>query len=289
MTNRSIVISGLPDSGKTTFLAALWHLVTSRIDKTMMRFESLRHGDATYLNTIATRWRSGKSQNHTILAGDQLVSMNLFDSTEIPMHLNFPDIAGESFRDIWENRECTPSLSKILGDGEGMLFFINSDRIQPHLLTVDVADQTRALGTEIPPGQEVKWHPKFATTQVKLVDMLQLFRAPPINIGLRRIAIILSLWDKVAVEGRSPEDFLTEKLPLLSQYLHSGADGWIWRVYGVSAQGGDYEKENETPTPGLRAAIDTLIAFDVPSKRISVVSGSTVSHDLTEPIAWLLQ
>jgi len=30
MTKQSVVIIGLPESGKTTFLGALWHLVTAR-------------------------------------------------------------------------------------------------------------------------------------------------------------------------------------------------------------------------------------------------------------------
>ena len=288
MTDRSIVISGLPGSGKTTFLAAFWHIVTSRVDSTMMRFKSLRDGDATYLNEIAARWRSGKSQIRTILAGDQLVSMNLLDPTDAPMRLIFPDLAGESFRDIWEARECAPSLARILGGGEGLLLFINADRIQPHLLTVDIAAQAKSLGLPIPPGQEVKWHPRFAPTQVQLVDLLQLFRAPPINVGLSRTAIILSLWDRVQIEGHSPEDFLTERLPLLDQYLRSGADGWTWKVYGVSAQGGDYEKENEELTSSQRKAFDELMALDNPSQRTRVVFESTVSNDLTEPIAWLM-
>jgi hypothetical protein len=134
----------------------------------------------------------------------------------------------------------------------------------------------------------VKWNALLAPTQVQLVDLLQLFRAFPIDVGLRRIAIIFSLWDKVAAEGRSPEEFLGEQLPLLDQYLRSGADGWIWQVYGVSAQGGDYETDNEEPTPTQRARIDELKALDKPSMRINVISGTTVSHDLTEPIAWLM-
>ena len=37
MAERSIVIIGLPESGKTTFLAALWHLITERDVDTVLR------------------------------------------------------------------------------------------------------------------------------------------------------------------------------------------------------------------------------------------------------------
>jgi type IV secretory pathway ATPase VirB11/archaellum biosynthesis ATPase len=36
MNERSVVIIGLPESGKTTFLAALWHLITERDVETMV-------------------------------------------------------------------------------------------------------------------------------------------------------------------------------------------------------------------------------------------------------------
>ncbi len=53
MPERSVVIIGLPASGKTTFLAALWHLVTARDVDTVLRFGTLRVGDAAHLNAIA--------------------------------------------------------------------------------------------------------------------------------------------------------------------------------------------------------------------------------------------
>ncbi len=57
MAEGSVVIIGLPSSGKTTFLAALWHLITERDIETRLRFGDLRAGNATHLNVIAARWR----------------------------------------------------------------------------------------------------------------------------------------------------------------------------------------------------------------------------------------
>ncbi len=54
---------------------------------------------------------------------------------------------------------------------------------------------------------------------------------------------MLSAWDKVEDEGHDPETFLTQELPLLDQYLRQGTDGWDFRIYGLSAQGGDYEPQ----------------------------------------------
>ncbi|MGA2987747.1 MAG: hypothetical protein ABSG32_28495 [Terriglobia bacterium] len=288
MPERRMVICGLPDSGKTTFLAALWHLVTSREVNTQLRFRTLRDGDASHLNALAARWRNAKVQIRTEIGASSLVSMNLTDAAEAPIRLTFPDLSGESYRHMWEDRDCAPTLAEILRSGDGMLFFIHSDKIQSPQWVVDIAALSKKLGLEIPPGQEVPWNPGFAPTQVQIVDLLQVFRLPPLNISLRRLAVILSAWDKVAPEGMNPESFLAQRLPLLDQYLRQGAGGWDWRVYGVSAQGGEYERENEEISTSVRSDLDKLKGLDKPSTRIKVISAGEESHDLTAPIAWLL-
>lgn len=285
--DRSITICGFPESGKTTYLAALWHLLTARAVQTSLRFESLRNGDFSHLNALAARWRDGLTQLRTD-PSNQLVSMNLLDGSSVPLRLTFPDLSGESYRVMFEERDCAPAVAEILSRGEGILFCIHADRIrQPHLV-VDVVSQSNALGSPIPAGQEVAWSPRLSPTQVQIVELLQLFRLPPLALPSQSIAFALSAWDKVAEEGRTPQAFLAERLPLLDQYLHSGADEWIWRVYGVSAQGGDYEKENEALSPSQLAKLQELKAMDEPSMRIRVVSESSESPDLTEPIAWLM-
>jgi hypothetical protein len=288
MTERSITICGFPESGKTTYLAALWHLVTARTHRTNLRFESLRDGDSSHLNSLASRWRDGLTQIRTEIRSNQLVSMNLLDASNVPLRLTFPDLSGESYRVMFEDRDCAPSVADILTRGEGMLFFVHADRIrQPHLV-VNVAAQSNALGSTIPAGQEIPWSPGLSPTQVQIVDLLQLLRLPPLKISFRRIAIVLSAWDKVADERQTPEEFLADRLPLLFQYLRTDADAWVWRVYGVSAQGADYEKANEKLSESQLAKLQELRALDDPSMRIRVVSGGSESRDLTEPIAWLM-
>ena len=55
--NPNFVIIGLPASGKTTFLAALWHVIEA--DETECRLKLNRYeGDLKYLNAIAQAWRT---------------------------------------------------------------------------------------------------------------------------------------------------------------------------------------------------------------------------------------
>jgi hypothetical protein len=285
MAERSVVIMGLPESGKTTFLAALWHLVTARDVETVLRFGGLRAGDASHLNAIAARWRDAKVQDRTAVAGSRYVSMSLLDTQGVAVRVTFPDVPGESFRRMWEDRDCESEIVDVLRAG-GVLLFIHADTIRSPKWVVDEVALCRALGLPVPDGEVVPWHPRLAPTQVQLIDLLQLLRTSPLDIGTRRLAVMLSAWDKAHGEGLTPEGYLQAKLPLLTQYLRCGADGWTWRVYGVSAQGGDYDAV-EDGTAGVPAA-EELRKLDRASLRIRLIGPVPETHDLTEPLAWLM-
>lgn len=286
MSARSIVIIGLPESGKTTFLAALWHLITERDIDTALRFHTLKDGDASHLNEIAARWRDAKVQDRTAIGGNRLVSMNLKDANDNPVRVTFPDVPGEAYRRMWEDRECEPEIAEILQAG-GVLLFIHADAITPPRWVVDEVAQSKALGLEVPEGQEVSWHPRMAPTQVQLVGLLQLLRSGPLDIGPRKLAIMLSAWDKAEGEGLAPDAYLEAKLPLLAQYLRRGIDEWTYQVYGLSAQGGDYDQVD--PASARRPEAEALRQLDRPSTRIRLVQRGPATHDLTEPLAWLME
>jgi len=286
MEERSIAICGLPGSGKTTFLAALWHLVTSREIDTALRFDSLRNGDASHLNAIAARWRNAMVQDRTTMGANRLVSMRLVNTAGTRVRLTFPDVSGEAFRQIWEERDCDVTVADMLRSGE-VLLFVHADTIQAPRWVVEDTSLVRQLGLTTVEGEEVTWHPKLAPTQVQLVDLLQLLRKPPLDIGPRRLAVILSAWDKVIAEGMLPEELLEVKLPLLKQYLNQQSDGWVWTAYGLSAQGGDYDRLD--PNTPLSSEAQAIRELDSASTRIRLVGNGRESHDLTEPLVWLLE
>lgn len=283
MSDKSVVVLGLPGSGKTTFLAALWHVIVEREIVTKLRFVTLRAGNATHLNKIAERWRQAKRQERTATDGDQLVSISVQAQGRDPEVIVFPDLAGESFRDMGEARECTLELAEHLGSN-GVLLFLNADKIQAPNWVVDLKKQCEVLGLPYEPDLVVPWNAKLAPTQVQLVDLLGMLQSEPLDTGPRRLAIILSAWDKVRPERLSPEDFLKQDLPLFYQFLKFGLDTrWSWRVYGVSAQGGDYDGDDK-----LSPEAEPLRNIFCPSDRIAVVHEGEESHDITEPLYWVL-
>lgn len=305
---KAIVAMGLPESGKTTFLAALWHLLTNKKVLSRLRLEKLTAEEATYLRAIATRWAQAKKQERTFHSGNKTVKLSLKSESGEVFDLTFPDIAGEAFSQMWEMRDCTTAVADALR-ATGVLLFIHVDKIKPPGWIADDAALAECLGhapanagtdaapyapakalTEAPgEGQAeetVKWKPESSPTQVQLVDMLRCLQVPPFDVGPRKLAVVLSAWDKVEVDEVSPERFLELHLPLLHQYLaHGLTGGWAHRTFGVSAQGAEYDDFSGAPSPEA----DRMRDMEVPSQRIKVVDGGATSHDLTEPVNWLLK
>ena len=185
-----------------------------------------------------------QEQIHTEMASEKLVAMNLKDNGGRKVRITFPDLSGESYQQMWEARECNPQLAEILGSGEGVLLFVHADRVKRPIGVAEATAQAAALGGHLPtPTISEKWHPKDAPTEVQLVELLQLLRCNALRARASRVAIMLSAWDKVEDEGLDPETFLARELPLLDQYLRQGTDSWDFRIYGLSAQGGDYEPQ----------------------------------------------
>lgn len=284
MTDRSVVVMGLPGSGKTTFLAALWHLVSEGELDSKLTYVTLKTDNVAHLNHIAAVWREARKPERTSAAGDRVVSMILQAQGGTPQTITFPDVAGEAFLQMWEERECDDTVAGWL-NGPGVLFFIHADTIEAPKWVIDETLKSERLGIERETGVSVSWSPRLAPTQVQVTDLLQSMQANPLDVGPRRLAIVLSAWDTVADEGLSPEEYLREKLPLLHQFLKHGLHRqWDVRIYGVSAQGGNYDEEKNE-----HAEAAALRDVHVPSKRIRVAhAGADESHDLTEPLQWLL-
>lgn len=293
----SISIIGLPESGKTTFLAALWELVNERRVTKTLTFHSIGENDHSYLRKIVTVWRKATEQARTRLTGLSAVRMNLQDRDGKVLEVAMPDAPGEDFRAMWENRE----LGRVLGEslvGGNIMLFVNGNKVKAPAWVTERAAQRKATGRQKVDALAKEWHPSLAPTQVQLVDLLQLISHAPVGRADRRIVVMISAWDKVEGERLTPDAFLTQNMPLLAQYIEARRDGWTSRVYGVSAQGGEYDGNDDNAEPveagppkkktkkGCDA--ERLRDVDIPANRIRLVLGECESPDLTEPLQWLM-
>lgn len=282
------VIVGLPASGKTTFLAALWHLVESEEAECRLALDSYE-GELAHLNRIAEAWRNFQKVPRTSQVGDVDVAIRLVDrETGVKATATFPDLAGETFDAQVEVRRCRPEFIEDVAEGDGILLFISADVKGEALSVVELnammppsaVENAEPLDADAQDGQPpaIEWEPKMVPAQVRVVQLLSDLLRSPFEPRRRRLALMISAWDLVRGMGLSPRGWLAAQMPLVDQFLRTNRDSFDLEVYGVSAQGLSLDDG---------AAIDQATLLE-PSRRILIVGPQGESHDLTSPLVWMM-
>jgi hypothetical protein len=251
---------------------------------TQLTFANLSQGNYEHLNALAKRWRAGKIQQRTQTSGMKTVEMQLKDAAGQAISVSFPDVPGEDFDRMWEERELDVAMVETLA-APAIVLVVNGDTIKLPAWIVDRNSIAKGAGLAAEPEDPVDWSPTLAPTQIRLVELLQMLMSGELDVGPRRLAILVSAWDKVEGEELEPEELVAMKLPLLDQYLRNQRDPWTWRIWGISAQGGKYEDPEKDEH---FAETEALRDLDRPSDRIKVVSGTTTATDITLPLEWLI-
>lgn len=290
----SFVIMGLPASGKTTFLAALWHLVEADETECRLKLDGYR-GDLFYLNRIAEAWRTFQKVPRTSQVGDMNVTIHLLDrETGVSGAAFFPDLAGETFDLQVEERRCRAEFVEQVAVDDGILFFISADVKDDALSVTELnarlpgggateiggvaADPEEEAGGGIASASLREWEPQLLPAQVRIVQLLSDFIRPPFTPRSRRLAILISAWDLTRGMELGPRQWLAANMPLVEQFLRANGASFKHQVYGVSAQGVSLEDQSAV---GEAAKL-------TPSRRIQIVGPDGEGHDLTSPLVWLM-
>jgi GTPase SAR1 family protein len=297
--NSQILAMGLPRAGKTTFLAALWHVLQSEQVPNALRLSKLS-GDAKYLNSICSDWRQFREIPKTLQQSEQITKMWLSDGNGRELELVFPDLSGETFLDQWTGRAWTPQFDELASGSEALILFVHPNQI---IEPIEIYTASQLLGAEelepeedstkpseasednvaaaANPGNEGSlslWDPKQAAAQVQVVDLMQLF-LDRVQRSMR-IAIVVSAWDLLKnTKYKLPSDYLREKVTFLFQFLDSNPEILTYKVFGVSAIGANLEEAAE---------VESLKEIDTAAHRIQVTTDATTCHDITEPMRWAL-
>lgn len=268
-----------------------WHVVSSQEIELSLSLSSLTYGEYDYVNEIRDRWLEGRQQERTV-GEARTIGIDLVNKTGTHAQLLFPDHSGETFDGLWITRTCSKSVADQIKQRGGTLLFLRQNLTQPMPLTEVMAteDEMRsalpeAIDTTVAPPQMQEWRAEVAPDQVKLVDTLQVLADQFSLPGEEKLAILVSAWDR-APAGITPEEFVSKEMPLLYQYLQNGRHNFDIHFYGVSAQGGEYLEDNHEGDCGDE--LTDLLTLENATSRINLIHGSEQSHDLTEPINWLM-
>jgi hypothetical protein len=244
-----VLFVGLPATGKTTYLALLFRAIV------MGKAGSLRLGgyadDREYLNEVADALASCAVAIHTEVDQQQKLALSLTSGARA-VYLTIPDMSGESWEHTLSDRAWTVEMDGRVTAADGFVVFIHADHIdtQP---TIDQAnagfaaltgemeidsDLASAVVVEAEQVVEPDDIVRERATQVNVVDLLQLLASrhgPPI-----RVSLVVSAWDLVP-DGHTPTVWVSENLPLVQQFVETNSQWLELKIWGVSAQGGDFE------------------------------------------------
>ena len=195
-------------------------------------------------------------------------------------------MSGETYLSQFEHRKLSIDYAEEIQDGNSIMLFINPDLVKKPLLISQALPMVEGLpdmNNNNSSEDLVKWTARGCQTQVILVDLLQIIAnrlKKPCKIG-----VVISAWDVIKnmpdenFSSMAPQDWLKENLPLFHQYLSANKGLFDYKVFGVSAQGGKYNDEDNLELQKLAKQ----------SERIIVQTDELVSHDITIPIDWLFQ
>lgn len=281
---------GLPGSGKTTFLAALWHVLDERSSETRLKLTGLSI-DRSYLHQITADWQKCSQVQRTKLEHEQVVNLCLA-SGSTKFELTVPDLSGEGFEQQLRDRRIWVAHHENIQRATGFVLFVHA-RVKEgtrlsysrQLSAVLDGAPPQCAGTDAPNENAQKqvieqWSVEKLPTQVALVELLQ-FALESVTRKVR-VAVVISAWDLVeeALFKGTPHEYMAREMPLLRQFLDSNDDRLEHTVFGVSAQGGDITKDEHKKA---------LLDLDDALKRVKVLHAKETSKDITRPIAWLLQ
>lgn len=274
------LIIGMPSSGKSTFIAALRHLLVSNEIETRLVLTGLSD-DESHVNTLEADWLACKEVERTKPATEGWVEFQVRNrSTGAEATLSVPDLRGETFEQPLCLGRCNRALFDAVGTADALLLFTNADRpdevgLISDLNDMEEPDQANGDKSSDKPNLATQFRPEAMQEEAKIVEFLQMANRRPLQPSCRRIGIVISAWD-VVTTGLTPEEWFARSRPMLDQFLSNNTDLWDLRLYGVSALGGKLPRDKKR-----------LAKLAKPSERIILVGADSAAHDLTVPLDWL--
>jgi hypothetical protein len=302
-----VVLAGLPATGKTSYLALLFHAIVED------RAEGLRLGrfddDREHITEISDVLLASNLADHTTVDDEQDVTLSVtYDGNDFV--LNIPDLSGETWEHALVDRRWSSALDVDIANATGFIVFVHSKEINDGLTIVEAeqagdailgdTNEEAAAEPNEDEGADVATSASDATdddegdededeaqdedeethckqlTQVSLIELIQFFAATsprPI-----RVSVVISAWD-LEPKKLKPEEWLEKNAPMLAQFLEVNTDEVEAAVWGVSAQGADWSD------PKVREEYKDKDPID----RARVVATDGAEVGVAAPLRWALR
>lgn len=276
MDKKKVFMIGMPSSGKTTYLASLCRLLLYGGQETGWKLDVKDVPEGfERVQILIKNINSYKAVKRTYGLELNNVALSLYNQNQEWMQFVVPDSSGEIFRDLVYDRRIASNIMDQIVESDMLLFFINvntmisEERIklgeksaikqlneeQGDKVTQSAEDIVEEYARDreneqIKSKEQVKnkeKEQKKYNNQSALVELLQIIiYLVPHSLNIR---FVISAWDLVEKEFKqdkvTPKEYIKIKLPLLYQYLEFNSKLIDYEIWGVSAQGGDFDDEDD--------------------------------------------
>lgn len=259
MAEKKILIVGLSNAGKTTYLGALNGAL--RQEGNLCLKYGGKSSNEDYLNKITEKWLGGEKIEHTSDGEPQYIKWHLKIQDDVAIDITIPDMKGEMYEGIINN-DFDENLNEYCKDVCGILLFVN--KIQKPVLKDD-ANKTMTQPAEASKGtsaDQIKLTPELMSDVTKNILVVKYLKE---LIGDVRIVVAVSSWDMLTTFN-SIQEYCEKQIAGLYNYVrHNFKKHWFC---GVSAQGFDIDSYppnlDELTSTGKRAYIyETEKDYDI--------------------------
>lgn len=248
LKQKSIVLVGGPDSGKTNYVGRLWAALRARQGRLVAPQipADIQYVEDTLAHLMQGEFAPRSEKSIGVDRRDFVVPVapaNNDGSAEFSIVV--PDVSGELWQSAVETFEISEEWMQQLEQSVGALLFVrvlSNQNVTP--LDWVTAEKLLKLHPTKMDDQELRKIP----TQVLLSELLRfleltLQRGPKGK--LPRVAVVVTAWDLLDEERRAagPEQFLQAEFPVFSGKVRD-TDQVEIKVFGVTVVGGDFEDEN---------------------------------------------
>ncbi|MBG6215570.1 hypothetical protein IWX75_000007 [Arthrobacter sp. CAN_A6] len=242
------ILVGLPHAGKSSYLALLYLAILKK-KRCSIQLASSKD-DREHVNTLMQALLKCEEASRTEVAQTKGLRLSVRDGEGLEWTLDIPDLSGETWLDALEVGAIDQDLFDEVQRAGAVVVFVHIGDFATDPLISAVNAGADALGADILPED-----PESGPLGPSQVDIAQLLQAvDEIAEDGCALSIVLSAFDLAG--SMTPREWLSNNAPLLDQYITANRTRRPIRLFGLSAQGGNFvtEKNSLSQIDGLERA-----------------------------------
>lgn len=271
---KKCLIVGIPESGKSTYIASLWYSVKTYAKCSLTASDNMPD-NTRYLDRLVEAWLSFEKLRTSDDITDQ-IEFNLKDKeTGDEFTVMVPDFKGETFLQILKGASNS-ELQRWLGEVESVILMIKDlEFVKFNPIEENQESRTNSDGKKI--DAIAGFSIDSMSGASKNLLLLKYLKA---NMDIKKLIICVTAWDQID-NMSSSKDFFKRSSVGLYQFIMNNFEEV--EFYGLSAQGVDYPSE-EANDEEKRIFKDNLISDTSKCKRSYVIEGTKKIFDVTLPL-----